>query len=162
MRGPGPRETDMSFESFIEFNALPGIAGLPQSAPVLSFHWGVSRVLPVAAGRQDLVNVQELSVVKRVDALSPRLFSACLAGAPIAEVILVARQPSGGAEVRYRLGGVAVAAVRPGGSAESGDAFPTEEVSLRFSACGISYAERDGANAVAADWRAGSGPAQAG
>ena len=139
----------MAFQAHIR---LGGVADAVE-VPVMSFHWSVSLLRPAAGGPgpagKPAPHLQDFSFVKLADAHSPGLFVRCCTAEVLPEVSLVARRPGTGPTLRYRFRGVTIASFRPGGSADSADDFPLEEVSLRFEQCEVDY------------WPAGTDPAGA-
>jgi len=122
----------MAYELRVELEGIAAMGGAA-SFPALSFHWAVSR--PDA--RRDPAaapEVQDLSLVKRVDAASPPLLAACCRGQRFPSATLVVRETGGERRQRFaiRLRDVLVSSVRPGGAADAHEEFPLEEVSLAF------------------------------
>jgi type VI secretion system secreted protein Hcp len=85
---------------------------------------------------------KDISITKRVDKASPKLFLACAGGTNIAEVELVLRYPGGTNQVEYleiKLQDVIVSSVKAAGTATSGDALPLEEVSFNYAKIRMTY-----------------------
>ena len=97
---------------------------------VLSFSWGLAAESAPQAGR---VRFTDLTVVKRIDASSPRLFQAAATGERFRSARLAVRRPGGRApfdSLDYCMEEVSLTSYRPSGG--PGDALPTEEVAFRY------------------------------
>ena len=122
---------------------IPGVEGEStalrheREIDVVSFSWGLVAESAPQAGR---VRFNDLTVVKRVDASSPRLFQAAATGERFRSGRLAMRRPGGRAPfdfLDYCMEDVAVMSYRPSGG--PGDAVPTEEVSLRYGTFSLQY-----------------------
>ncbi len=108
--------------------------------PVQSFHWSVSNPGSAdGAGPGPLL--QDFSFVKQADDASPQLLLLCCNGELLGEVLFTVQGSAArrGPTLRYTFRNARVSGFRPGGSPESGDQLPLEEVSLRFEQCELDY-----------------------
>jgi type VI secretion system secreted protein Hcp len=137
----------MAFDAFIKIGNIKGESTdlkHKDEIEVLSFSWGViqpSQQGGRAAGRAD---VQDFTIVKRLDKSSPLLFAAACHGDHFNEATFTARKAGGTAVEFYKvtMSDVLVSSVRPGGSAGS-ETLPLEEVSLNFGALKIEVTPQD-------------------
>jgi type VI secretion system secreted protein Hcp len=141
----------MAFDAFIKIGDIKGEsldAKHKDEIEVLSFSWGViqgsqqgGRATGRAAGRAD---VQDFTIVKRLDKASPLLFAAACHGDHFTEAIFTARKVGEVAVEFYKItmSDVLISSVRPGGSAGS-ETLPLEEVSLNFGALKIEFTPQD-------------------
>ncbi len=115
----------MAFDAFIKIGNIQGEsldAKHKDEIEVLSFSWGViqgsqgGRATGRAAGRAD---VQDFTIVKRLDKSSPLLFAAACHGDHFTEAIFTARKAGEVAVEFYKvtMSDVLISSVRPGGSA---------------------------------------------
>lgn len=109
--------------------------GFPKKSEILSFHWGVSQSRN--AWESDRTGssgqVRDFSVVRRIDAQSPILFTACAYGDKIPTMFVYLESINGTTILTYAtytFEGCFIASMRPGGG--GGDEFPLEEVSVNF------------------------------
>jgi type VI protein secretion system component Hcp len=86
--------------------------------------------------RESGLQTQDFSVVKRVDAVSPGLFTAAAQGDKLTKVVVVLSKGSK-PFVTYEFQTVFVSSVRPGGG--GGSDFPLEEVSFNFASSTYTY-----------------------
>lgn len=131
----------MAFDAFLKIEGIPGESTDDKHKEwieLLSYSHGLSQPASAASatgGRTaERVNVEDLSVVKVLDKATPLLHLACCDGRHIPKVEMELCEAGGDkhAYMKYVLEDVIVSGVRPGGSAESGDTKPMEEVSLNF------------------------------
>lgn len=94
------------------------------------------------AGRCDH---QDLAIVKPLDKASPKLAVYCCKGTPINEVRMHLCGATGEKQkyMEYVLSDVIITSVRPGGSAQSGENVPLEEVTFNYSKIEWIYTELD-------------------
>lgn len=99
----------------------------------LSFSFGMYRCQKTLDA-PELCQYNDFSVVKYFDSASPKLYEACDQGRIFPEAILIISQKKGDKEKigEFRLGNVKIIACRPGGSAQSGEERPLEEISLAY------------------------------
>lgn len=137
------RETDM----FLQVAGIPGESrdrDHQMWIDPVAFHWGVSR-----PGRQfpiegrpptPVADHADLTIVKRIDSSSPKLFLFCCSGQAIKQVVLEIWKP-GERPVRileYKLSDVIITSVKPVGSAVS-TPYLMEEVALNYAKIEVSY-----------------------
>lgn len=117
---------------------------------LLSYSHGISRpITGSGAGRQTgIPQYSDVTVTKVIDKSSPLLMLNCSMGTVHPSMIIEMRRPSfisPSAEnyVKYTLQNVLISSFRPSGSASSGDAVPTESISLNFTQMDMYYADID-------------------
>jgi type VI secretion system secreted protein Hcp len=174
----------MAYDAFLK---LDGIKGESMDAKhkgeidIMSFSWGLTQTGTHGVGGgggAGKVNVQDISITKKVDSASPLLFLNCASGTHIKEGTLVVRK-AGGTQLEYlkiKLTDVLVSSYEPygetgaTGAAPAGsaanlrkdkwhvaaDEIPLEEVSLNFGKVEYSYQPQG------ADGKAQGGPILAG
>jgi type VI secretion system secreted protein Hcp len=127
----------MPFDAFIKLKTIPGESSDDKHKEwieVLSYSWGASQAMGGSASATGAhsgqrVDIQDFSFVHQLDKASPKLFLACAAGEHIAEATMELCKAGGDKQkyMTYKLTDVLVSSVRPGGSAQAGDALPLEE-----------------------------------
>ncbi len=87
----------------------------------------------------------DFSIVKTLDKASPKLALFCCNGSHIGTVVVELCRATGDKQkyMEYRLSDVIVTVVRPGGSAQGGEALPLEEVSFNYGKIEWIYTETD-------------------
>ena len=109
---------------------------------VLAWSWGMSQSASShhgTGGGSGKVNVQDLSITKRVDNASPNLIKFCCTGKHFDAATLTVRK-AGDNPVEYlviKLSNIIISSVSTGGSA-GGDVL-TENISLNFAAFEVAY-----------------------
>ena len=137
----------MAFDAFIKIGNIKGESTdlkHKDEIEVLSFSWGViqpSQQGGRAAGRAD---VQDFTIVKRLDKSSPLLFAAACHGDHFNEATFTARKAGKEPLEFYKvtMTDVLISSVSPGGSA-GGEALPLEEVRLNFGALTIEFTSQN-------------------
>ena len=124
---------EAAVDYFLEVNGVPGEsrdAKFAKSIDVFSYSWGASANSEKKGNR---VNLQDLSVSKRVDVASPALFQRLVQGTTIPSVELIARKAGETQLVflRYCLQDVRVSSIQQSGST-GGDDFSQENVSFAY------------------------------
>lgn len=109
---------------------------------VLSWSWGMSQTGTAHMGPgagSGKVNVNDLSLTKRVDRATPVLMTACCTGSHLASAVLVVRKAGGNAleYLKITMEDILVSAVTTGGS--GGDSVLTENVTLNFAKVKVEY-----------------------
>jgi len=114
---------------------------------VLSWSWGLSQSGSShfgGGGGSGKVNVQDISITKRIDRSSPNLIQSCCTGEHFKLASLVMRKAGGKkGPVEYltiKMNDVIVSSVTTGGS--GGSDILTENVSLNFASFNITYQEQ--------------------
>lgn len=143
----------MAFDCFLKIDGIPGESADDKHAEwieVLSYSHGMSQQSSCStaggqnrsAGRCDH---QDLSVVKPLDKSSPKLAVYCSNGTPISEIRMELCGANGEKQkyMEYVLSDVIISSVRPGGSAQSSENVPLEEVTLNYSKIEWIYTELD-------------------
>jgi len=143
----------MAFDCFLKVEELDGESTDDQHKKwieVLSFSHGVSQPSSGSASSggarsAERCDHQDFSVVKALDKTSPKLNLFCCNGKhiPTVKIELCRATESKQKYMEYLMSDVIVASVRPGGSAEGGDALPLEEVSFNYGKIEWTYTETD-------------------
>lgn len=114
---------------------------------VLSFSWGVSQHRSASASSAGSLSAQradfsDFSIVKAIDAASPKLLLACCDGTHLKSVRLELCRAGGDkqAYMEYKFTDVLVTSFRPGGRHES-ETLPLEEVSFAFGKAEWAYTQ---------------------
>ena len=132
----------MAFDCFLKIEGVPGESTDDKHSDwieLLSFSHGVSQTSSGAAssggGRSaERCDHQDFSVVKTLDKASPKLNLFCCNGKhiPTVTVELCRAAEDKQKYMEYKMNDVIVTSVRPGGSAEGGEALPLEEVTFNY------------------------------
>jgi len=114
---------------------------------VQSFSHGIEMpVSGIGTGRLTGASVhQDFSVVKELDKASPKLYLHCCNGQHLNQVIMELCKATGEKQkfMEYVFTDVIVSSVRPGGSAQSGEPLPVEEVTLNYGKIEWTYTQFD-------------------
>jgi type VI secretion system secreted protein Hcp len=143
----------MAFDCFLKIQTIPGECTDDKHAQwieVLSFSHGVSQTSSGSSssggGRSaERCDHQDFSVVKTLDKCSPKLALSCCDGTHIDMVKVELCRATGDKQkyMEFLMNDVIVASVRPGGSAQGGEALPLEEVSFNYGKIEWIYTETD-------------------
>lgn len=143
----------MAFDCFLNIDGIPGESTDDEHAgwiELLSYSHGLSQTASGAAssggGRSaERCDHQDFSVVKTLDKASPKLALSCCNGTHIKEVKMELCRAARDKQkyMEYVLSDVIVSSVRPGGSAQGGEALPLEEVSFNYGKIEWTYTETD-------------------
>lgn len=145
----------MAVDAFLKLKDLKGesvVTGHEDEIQILSWNWGLSQMGTThrgTGGGAGKVDVQDISVVKYVDASSPNLTLACCNGKHFEEGTLTVRK-AGEKPLDYliiTMNDLIVTSVSPGGS--SGDENVVENVTLNFAKFKFSYQPQDNKGAKA-------------
>jgi len=113
---------------------------------VLAWSWGMSQSASThygSGGGTGKVNVQDISITKRIDKSSPNLVKFCCQGKHFDKAMLTVRK-AGETPVEYytiKMEDVLISSVQTGGS--SGGDMLTEQLSLNFAAFEVVFTEQD-------------------
>lgn len=143
----------MAFDCFLKIDGVPGECTDDKHKDwieILSYSHGVSQVgsgsVSSGGGRTaERVDHADFSIVKTLDKASPKLALACCDGTHIKEIKMQLCRAGGDKQkyMEYALSDVIVSSVRPGGSAQAGEALPLEEVSFNYGKIEWIYTEID-------------------
>jgi type VI secretion system secreted protein Hcp len=152
---------EAAVDYFLEVNGVPGEsqdAKFAKSIDVEAYSWGASANGDRKASK---VNLQAMSISKRVDVASPALFQRLVQGTTIPSVELVARKAGETQLVflRYCLQDVQVTSIQQSGS--GGADSSQENVTFAYGAFSQQYTPQDakgsGGPSVFAGWNATTG-----
>jgi type VI secretion system secreted protein Hcp len=113
---------------------------------IMSFSWGMSQTGSFGVGGgggAGKVNVQDLSVMKKVDVASTSLMLACASGKHVPKAILTIRK-AGDKPLEYlkiTMEDLLISSVQSSGS--GGGEIPMESLSLNFNKVKMEYTEQD-------------------
>jgi type VI secretion system secreted protein Hcp len=143
----------MAFDAFLKIDDIKGESTDDKHKDwieVLSYSHGLSQ--PTTGSRSsggaasaERCNHQDFSVVKTLDAASPKLALFCCNGKHIPKVQIELCRATGDKQkyMLYTLSDVIVSSVRPGGSAHGGETLPLEEVSFNYGKIEWTYTATD-------------------
>lgn len=132
----------MGYDFYLKLDGIEGECSdskHPKWIQILSFSYGLEQKAGgYTTDREPVygqVNISDISVKKYIDASSPDLHTACLTALRIKTANLELCQTSKDKHpyMKYNLFDVVVSAIRPSGEGGGDNAYPTEDVSLRFS-----------------------------
>jgi len=143
----------MAFDCFLKIDGVPGECTDDKHKDwieILSYSHGLSQpgsgsVSSGGARSAERCDHQDFSVVKTLDKASPKLSLFCCNGTHIQNIKMELCRAVGDKTkyMEYLLNDVIVASVRPGGSAQGGEALPLEEVSFNYGKIEWTYTETD-------------------
>lgn len=143
----------MAFDCFLKIDGVPGESTdhkHKEWIEILSYSHGVSQpgsgsASSGGARSAERVDHQDFSVVKVLDKASPKLNLYCCTGKHIGTVKMELCRATGDKQkyMEYTMNDVIVSSVRPGGSAQGGEALPLEEVAFNYGKIEWVYTETD-------------------
>ena len=154
-----PAPAHAGFLAVLDVPGIPGesVTPLPDQIEVLSYSLGVSP-LPTKAtsscGGKRGALANTISITKRIDKASPKLFVAAVLGTVFPTVTLRVFRPDPLFNyLTVTLTNAVVASIKNGGAGSDSDQ-PREDVSFSYAAIQISYSKPDGvpADATNASW----------
>ena len=132
----------MAFDCFLKIEEIPGEstdAGHEEWIELLSYSHGVSQPVSGAVSSGGSLSAercdhQDFSIVKTLDKASPKLNLFCCNGQKLDKVSVELCRAGGDKQkyMEYIMTEAIVTSVRPGGSAQGGEALPLEEVSFKY------------------------------
>ena len=132
----------MAFDCFLKIEGVEGESTDAEHGEwieVLSFSHGLSQPSSgsVSSGGSlsaERCDHQDFSIVKTLDKASPKLNIFCCNGKEVDEVRMELCRAGGDKQtyMEYIMTKAIVSSVRPGGSAQGGEALPLEEVSFKY------------------------------
>jgi len=140
----------MAVNAYLKIDGRPGASTSKQDhIDVLSFSFGASMthvIGPGSAGgeaRAGRANINDLSVMKAVDKVSPLLFDDCVTGNVLKTVDLIYDKPMGDQQEDYykiHMENALITSIQHSGSSEN----PMESISFAFEKYKISYNPEEG------------------
>jgi type VI secretion system secreted protein Hcp len=141
----------MAVNAYLVIDGRPGPSTSKSGAiDILSFSFGASQTAVIGAGssggeaRAGRANVQDLTIMKVLDKVSPLLFDDCVTGNYLKKVDVIYDKPMGDSQEDYfkiHLEDALITSIQLSGSSEN----PVESVSFAFSKIKVSYnPEEDG------------------
>lgn len=131
----------MAFDAFLKIEGIDGESTddiHQQWIEIQSYHHGVNQPLSGTSGTGGRsggrADFSEFTVLKTLDQATPDLNIYCASGKHIPKIEVELCLASGDKHtfMKYTMEDVVVSSVSPGGSAESGDVRPTEEVAFAY------------------------------
>ena len=162
----------MGFNSFANFGDIKGECTDSEHKDwvmILSYDHAVTQPPSVsqktAGGRSaEEVNHSEFSIVKLLDAATPKLHEAACKGTHLKEVVIEVWRAGGEKPVKYmeyKLKEVLISGVKSNGDSGDPVGFPTETISMTYGSIGWTYTKQkpDGtaAGQVASEWSVATG-----
>lgn len=143
----------MAFDAFLKIKGVDGESTDDKHSnwiEILSYSHGVSQMgsgsVSSGGGRSaERCDHSDFSIVKTLDKATPKLNLYCSDGTHVPEVKVELCRAGGAKEkyMEYKLEDVIISSVRPGGSAQGGEALPLEEVSFNYGKITWTYNELD-------------------
>lgn len=142
----------MAYDAFLKLKG-PDVKGESTSKghegdiSIYSFSWGASNPVNMSSGGgmgAGKVSLSSFNVMKRMDAASTHLFTACCKGTHYGTALVTLRK-AGGTPLEYltfEFSNVFVESVQWSGSS-GGDDFPTESVSFAYQKVVVTYKTQD-------------------
>ena len=146
---------------FLKIDCIPGESGDAKhkdEIQVLSFSFGERQSGTMAfggGGGAGKVQMQDFHFRMNVNKASPKLFLACATGEHIKKAVLTCRK-AGKEQLEYLkiiMSGLLVSNYQTGGS--SGDAIPTDQISLNFTKIEFEYKEQKADGSLAGPIKTG-------
>ena len=132
----------MAFDCFLEIDGIPGESTDEKHKDwieLLSYNHGLSQpssgsVSSGGARTAERCDHADFSIVKTLDKASPKLALFCCNGKHIDKITVEQCRATGDKQLYmlYEMLNVIVSSVRPGGSAQGGEALPLEEVTFNY------------------------------
>jgi type VI secretion system secreted protein Hcp len=138
---------DLAGDSVDAVKAPPSKKEHKGEIDVLAWSWGMSQSASThfgSGGGSGKVNVQDLSITKRIDKSSPNLVKFCCTGKHFPEATLTVRKAGTENPVEYyviKMKDIIISSVQTGGSG-GGDQL-TEQLSLNFAEFEVIFTEQD-------------------
>ena len=155
----------MAFDAFLKIDGIPGESQdrrHKDEIEILSFSWGVSQTGTPSTGGgggAGKATFQDFHFVSRVQKSSPKLFLACASGQHLKEAVLSVRRAasSGRSEDFYTvtLSDLLVSSFQQGGTGDSTDSSPMDQISMNYAKIRIDYAVQDPRGALGDHFVAG-------
>ncbi len=142
----------MAFDAFLKIDTIPGESQDDRhkdEIEILSFSWGVTQTGTSSTGGgggAGKASFQDFHFVSRLQKSSPKLFLACAAGQHLKEAVLTVRRAASDRNedfYKVTLSDVLVSSFQQGGSGDSSDSVPMEQISINYSKIRIDYAVQD-------------------
>ncbi len=141
----------MAVNAYLIIDGRPGPSTSKQDAiDILSFSFGASQTSVIGAGssggeaRSGRASVQDVTIMKVVDKVSPLLFDDCVTGNYLKKVDIIYDKPMGDDQQDYykiHMEDALITSIQHSGSSEN----PMESISFAFSKIKVSYnPEEDG------------------
>ncbi len=145
----------MAFDAFLKIDGIPGEstdAKHKDWIEVLSYGWTVRQDASVSASKSTggartsgRTDHSDFVMSKALDKASPKLFLHVCNGKHIPKVELHLNRATGDKQVymKYVMEDCIVSSFQTGGSAQGGDAVPTESISFNYGKITLTYTETD-------------------
>jgi type VI secretion system secreted protein Hcp len=140
----------MAVNAYLIIDGRPGPStSKPNAIDILSFSFGATQTAVIGAGssggeaRAGRANVQDVTIMKVVDKVSPLLFDDCVTGNYLTKVDIVYDKPMGDDQQDYykiHMENALITSIQHSGSSEN----PMESISFAFSKIKVSYNPEEG------------------
>jgi type VI secretion system secreted protein Hcp len=140
----------MAVNAYLIIDGRPGPStSKPNAIDILSFSFGATQQAVIGAGssggeaRAGRANVQDVTIMKVVDKVSPLLFDDCVTGNYLTKVDIVYDKPMGDDQQDYykiHMENALITSIQHSGSSEN----PMESISFAFSKIKVSYNPEEG------------------
>ena len=140
----------MAVNAYLIIDGRPGPStSKPDAIDILSFSFGATQTAVIGAGssggvaRSGRANVQDVTIMKVVDKVSPLLFDDCVTGNYLTKVDIVYDKPMGDDQQDYykiHMENALITSIQHSGSSEN----PMESISFAFSKIKVSYNPEEG------------------
>ena len=140
----------MAFNAFANFGDIKGEStdkGHKDWVQVLQYDHSIAAILQNSAGSnvRGQVEHSEFSIVKLVDAATPKLYEAACKGTHLPEVVIELWRAGGDKPVKYmefKLKEVLISGVISSGDSKDAQQFPTETIKMTFGAIEWTYTKQ--------------------
>ncbi len=144
----------MAFDAFLKIDGIPGESTDDKHKDwieITSYAFGVSQAHG-GGGRSDAgaafggrADFNDLSIAKKLDKASPKLFLSCIKGDNIPSVVMELCRATGDKSkyLEVKLSDVHVASVQPSGVPQGSDAVPGESVNFNYGKIEYTYFATD-------------------
>ena len=159
----------MAFNAFASFGDIKGEStdkNHKNWVAILGYDHAIAAIMQKSAGSRatEEVDHSEFSIVKLVDAATPKLYEAACKGTHLPEVVIELWRAGGDKAVKYmefKLKEVLISGVISSGDSKGAQQFPTETIKMTFGAIEWTYTKQkpDGtaAGTVTAKWSLAQG-----
>jgi len=138
----------MAYDAFLKIEGLNGESSDQYHKDwidLLSYSHGIQLPNSGTGGITSPPVHEDFSVVKELDKASPKLYLHCCNGQRLNQVIMELCKATGDKQkfMEYVFTDVIISSVRPGGSAQTGEPLPVEEVTFNYGKIEWTYTEYD-------------------
>jgi type VI secretion system secreted protein Hcp len=157
----------MAFNAFANFGDIKGESTDSDHkdwVAILGYDHGVTAIMQRPGRVSEKVDHSAFSIVKLIDAATPKLYEAACKGTHLPEVVIELWRAGGDRPIKYmefKLKEVLISGVISNGDPKGGQSFPTETIKMTYGAIEWTYTRQkpDGsaAGTVTANWSVSQG-----